>query len=145
MGRWMRSYYEVLNVNNNASLAEIKISFRSLALKHHPDKNKNSEESKQAFMEIVEAYEVLSDERTRMNYDLTSFGVSGSSARQRWTAPADFEQIYSYSQIKRRYGKYPVGGGMWDISEAASSDLWKATILLFASLGAIAVFVLMIR
>jgi DnaJ-class molecular chaperone len=141
----MRSYYEVLNVNNNASLAEIKISFRSLALKHHPDKNRNSEESKQAFMEIVEAYEVLSDERTRMNYDLTSFGVSGSSARRRWTAPADFEQIYSYSRIKRRYGKYPVGGGMWDISEAASSDLWKATILLFTSLGAIAVFVLMIR
>ena len=141
----MRSYYEVLNVNNNASLTEIKISFRSLALKHHPDKNKNSEESKQAFMEIVEAYEVLSDERARKNYDLTSFGVSGPSAQRRWTAPADFEQIYSYSQIKRRYGKYPVGGGMWDISEAASSDLWKATILLFASLGAIAVFVLMIR
>jgi DnaJ-class molecular chaperone len=140
----MRSYYEVLNVNNNASLSEIKISFRSLALKHHPDKNKNSEESKQAFMEIVEAYEVLSDERARENYDLTSFGVSGSPQR-RWTAPADFEQIYSYSQIKRRYGKYPVGGGMWDISEAASSGLWKATILLFASLGAIAVFVLMIR
>ena len=141
----MRSYYEVLNVNNNASLAEIKISFRILALKHHPDKNKNSEESKHAFMEIVEAYEVLSDERARKNYDLTSFGVSGSSAQRKWTAPADFEQIYSYSQIKRRYGKYPVGGGMWDISEAASSDLWKATILLFASLGAIAVFVLMIR
>jgi hypothetical protein len=34
---------------------------------------------------------------------------------------------------------------MWDISEAASSDLWKATILLFASLGAVALFVLMMR
>lgn len=141
----MRSYYEVLNVNNNASLSEIKISFRNLALKHHPDKNKNSEESKQAFMEIVEAYEVLSDDRSRKNYDLTSFGVSGPSAQRRWTAPADFEQIYSYSQIKRRYGKYAVGGGMWDISEAASSDLWKATILLFASLGAVALFVLLMR
>jgi DnaJ-class molecular chaperone len=141
----MRSYYEVLNVNNNASLSEIKLSFRNLALKHHPDKNKNSEESKQAFMEIVEAYEVLSDERARKSYDLTSFSVSGPSAQRRWTAPADFEQIYSYSQIKRRYGKYAVGGGMWDISEAASSDLWKATILLFASLGAVALFVLLMR
>lgn len=141
----MRSYYEVLNVNNNASLSEIKISFRNLALKHHPDKNKNSEQSKQAFMEIVEAYEVLSDERARKSYDLTSFSVSGPSAQRRWTAPADFEQIYSYSQIKRRYGKYAVGGGMWDISEAASSDLWKATILLFASLGAVALFVLLMR
>jgi DnaJ-class molecular chaperone len=141
----MRSYYEVLNVNNNASLSEIKISFRNLALKHHPDKNRNSEQSKQAFMEIVEAYEVLSDDRSRKNYDLMSFGVSGPSAQRRWTAPADFEQIYSYSQIKRRYGKYAVGGGMWDISEAASSDLWKATILLFASLGAVALFVLLMR
>jgi DnaJ-class molecular chaperone len=141
----MRSYYEVLNVNNNASLSEIKLSFRNLALKHHPDKNKNSEESKQAFMEIVEAYEVLSDERARKSYDLTSFSVSGPSAQRRWTAPADFERIYSYSQIKRRYGKYAVGGGMWDISEAASSDLWKATILLFASLGAVALFVLLMR
>lgn len=96
-------------------------------------------------MEIVEAYEVLSDDRSRKNYDLTSFGVSGPSAQRRWTAPADFEQIYSYSQIKRRYGKYAVGGGMWDISEAASSDLWKATILLFASLGAVALFVLLMR
>jgi DnaJ-class molecular chaperone len=141
----MRSYYEILNVNNSASLSEIKLSFRNLALKHHPDKNKNSEESKQAFMEIVEAYEVLSDERARKSYDLTSFSVSGPSAQRRWTAPADFEQIYSYSQIKRRYGKYAVGGGMWDISEAASSDLWKATILLFASLGAVALFVLLMR
>jgi DnaJ-class molecular chaperone len=141
----MRSYYEILNVNNSASLSEIKLSFRNLALKHHPDKNKNSEESKQAFMEIVEAYEVLSDERARKSYDLTSFNVCGPSAQRRWTAPADFEQIYSYSQIKRRYGKYAVGGGMWDISEAASSDLWKATILLFASLGAVALFVLLMR
>ena len=64
----------------------------------------------------------LSDERARKNYDSTSFGVNGTFIAQRkWTAPADFEQIYSYSQIKRKYGKYPVGGGMWDISEA--SDL----------------------
>jgi len=146
MNRYMRNYYEVLNVNYNASLSEIKGSFRSLALKHHPDKNKNSEESKQVFMELVEAYEVLSDERARKNYDSTSFGVNGTFIAQRkWTAPADFEQIYSYSQIKRKYGKYPVGGGMWDISETATSGLWKATILLFASLGAIALFILMMR
>ncbi|MFZ0568840.1 MAG: J domain-containing protein, partial [Nitrososphaeraceae archaeon] len=86
MNRYMRNYYEVLNVNYNASLSEIKGSFRSLALKHHPDKNKNSEGSKQAFMELVEAYEVLSDERARKNYDSTSFGVNGTFIAQRkWT------------------------------------------------------------
>jgi DnaJ-class molecular chaperone len=142
----MRNYYEVLNVSINASLSEIKYSFRSLALRYHPDKNKNSEESKRTFMELVEAYEVLSDENARRKYDLTNFGANRDFVAQRkWTAPADFDRIYSYSRIKRKYGNYQVGGGMWDISEAATSSLWKATIALFASLGAIAVFILMLR
>ena len=58
----MPNYYEILEVSPDASQAEIKKSFRNLALQHHPDKNKNSEESKQKFMKIIEAYEVLSDE-----------------------------------------------------------------------------------
>ena len=103
----MRSYYEVLNVSTNASLSEIKRSFRSMALKHHPDKNKNSEESKQIFMELVEAYEVLSDESARRNYDSANLGASRAfTAQRKWTAPADFDRIYSYTQIKRNYSKY---------------------------------------
>jgi len=117
-----------------------------MALKHHPDKNKNSEESKQIFMELVEAYEVLSDESARRNYDSANLGTSRAfSAQRKWTAPADFDRIYSYTQIKRNYSKYATGGGMWDISEAATSSLWKATIVLFASLGAMAVFILMLQ
>lgn len=142
----MRNYYEVLHVSTNASTSEIKHSFRSLALRYHPDKNKNSEESKQTFMELVEAYEVLLDERARRNYDAANFNTGhGFIPTRKWTAPADFDQIYSYSQIKRKYGKYAVGGGIWDISEAATTSLWKATIVLFASLGAIAIFILMMQ
>jgi DnaJ-class molecular chaperone len=142
----MRNYYEILNVSTNASLSEIKRSFRGMALKHHPDKNKNSEESKQIFMELVEAYEVLSDESARRNYDSANLGAGRAfTAQRKWTAPADFDRIYSYTQIKRNYSKYSTGGGMWDISEAATSSLWKATIVLFASLGAVAVFILMLQ
>jgi curved DNA-binding protein CbpA len=142
----MRNYYEVLHVSTTASLYEIKYSFRSLALRYHPDKNKNSEESKRTFMELVEAYEVLSDENARRKYDSTNFSANRDFIAQRkWTAPADFDRIYSYSRIKRKYVNYQVGGGIWDISEAASSSLWKATIALFASLGAIAVFILMLQ
>jgi curved DNA-binding protein CbpA len=142
----MRNYYEVLNVSTNASLSEIKHSFRSLALRYHPDKNKNSEESKRTFMELVEAYEVLSDDIARRRYDSTNFGDNHDFIIQRkWTAPADFDRIYSYSRIKRKYANYQVGGGIWDISEAATSSLWKATVALFASLGAIAVFILILR
>ena len=142
----MGNYYEVLRVSMNASTYEIKLSFRNLALRYHPDKNKNSEESKQTFMELVEAYEVLSDEQARRNYDAANFAPGqGFIPTRKWTAPADFDQIYSYSQIKRKIGKYAVGGGMWDISDAATTSLWKATIVLFASLGAVAIFILMMQ
>jgi len=61
-------YYGALELNKNASLDEIRKSFRTLALKYHPDKNKN-EGSKEKFMKIVEAYEVLSDANGKKNYD----------------------------------------------------------------------------
>ena len=71
----MTDHYEVLGVSNTASQTEIKRSFRTLALKYHPDRNRNSEEAKQKFMQIVEAYEVLSDVQARKTYDSnTQFG-----------------------------------------------------------------------
>ena len=65
----MPNYYEILGVSPSATSEEIKKSFRNLAMKYHPDKNRNSEESKQKFMKIVEAYEVLSDRQARKSYD----------------------------------------------------------------------------
>ncbi|HET6715916.1 MAG TPA: DnaJ domain-containing protein, partial [Nitrososphaeraceae archaeon] len=56
----MDDYYSALELNKNASIDEIRKSFRTLALKYHPDKN-NDEGSKEKFMKIVEAYEILSD------------------------------------------------------------------------------------
>jgi len=66
------NYYDILGVSKSASHDEIKQSFRNLALKYHPDKNKNSDQSKQKFMQVVEAYEVLSDQQARKNYDITT-------------------------------------------------------------------------
>jgi hypothetical protein len=63
------SHYEVLGVNNNSSGVEITQAYRRLALKYHPDKNNNSEGSKQKFILIAEAYNVLSDMQTRKEYD----------------------------------------------------------------------------
>jgi molecular chaperone DnaJ len=99
--------YKVLEVSNTASQAEIKTRFRNLALKYHPDRNKNSEESKQKFMQIVEAYEVLSDQQSRKNYDSNIYYYHGlynyASRSHKWTPSADFDRIYSYAEIKRRY------------------------------------------
>ena len=89
----MSDYYDVLNLHQSASREDIKRSFRQLALKHHPDKNRNSEDSKKKFMEIVEAYEILSDDQSRKEYDRT-YKYEGFSVNREWTPPADWEQVY---------------------------------------------------
>ncbi|WP_129598510.1 molecular chaperone DnaJ [Methanohalophilus profundi] len=69
-----RDYYEILGVSKDASASEIKKAYRKLAMKHHPDKNEESD-AEEKFKEISEAYAVLSDEGKRAQYD--RFGHSG--------------------------------------------------------------------
>lgn len=69
-----RDYYEVLGVPKNATIADIKKAFRTLAKKYHPDVNKSAD-AEDKFKEINEAYEVLSDENKRASYD--QFGHNG--------------------------------------------------------------------
>jgi curved DNA-binding protein len=61
--------YTVLEVNRTASEEEIKRSYRKLALRHHPDLNKNCEDSEALFIEITRAYDILRDEEARRDYD----------------------------------------------------------------------------
>ncbi|VDD75827.1 unnamed protein product [Mesocestoides corti] len=61
-----KRYYDILGVSPDASLAEIRKSYKKLALKYHPDKNKNDGEK---FKEISQAFEVLSDPKKREIYD----------------------------------------------------------------------------
>lgn len=74
-----RDYYEILNVGRNATKDEIKVSYRKLAMKYHPDKNPGDREAEAKFKELAEAYEVLSDENKRGMYDRFGHqGVSGA-------------------------------------------------------------------
>jgi len=69
-------YYKILGISKNASSVEIKKAYRKLAIKYHPDKNKeNKEAAAEKFKEIAEAYDVLSDEDKKRNYD--QFGTTG--------------------------------------------------------------------
>lgn len=71
----MRDYYDILGVDRNAGLEEIKKSYRRLALKYHPDRNPGDREAEERFKEAAEAYGVLSDQEKRQIYD--QFGHEG--------------------------------------------------------------------
>lgn len=70
----MADYYQALGVSKTASADEIKRAYRKLAHQHHPDKQGGSEAK---FKEINEAYQVLSDDKKRAQYD--QYGSAGPS------------------------------------------------------------------
>ncbi|MDN5247678.1 MAG: molecular chaperone DnaJ [Wolbachia endosymbiont of Tyrophagus putrescentiae] len=73
-----KDYYELLEINRNASIDEIKKAYKKLALKYHPDRNPGNKEAEEKFKEITAAYEVLSDPNKKAGYD--SYGHEGPSA-----------------------------------------------------------------
>ena len=85
-----RDYYEILEIQKNASKDEIKNTYRKLALKYHPDRNK-SPGAEEKFKEISEAYAVLSDDEKRKKYD--TYGHVGSEDVFRGSE-ANFEEIF---------------------------------------------------
>lgn len=65
----MTDYYKILGVSPNATQEEIKVAFRQLAFKFHPDRNPNDRVSENKFKQIAEAYEILSDTNKRNAYN----------------------------------------------------------------------------
>jgi molecular chaperone DnaJ len=85
-------YYEILGVDRNAPLDEIKKNYRKLAMKYHPDKNPGNSEAEEKFKEAAEAYEVLSDSEKRDIYNRYGHeGLSGTGYR----GFSGFEDIFS--------------------------------------------------
>ncbi|XP_052281507.1 protein tumorous imaginal discs, mitochondrial-like isoform X2 [Dreissena polymorpha] len=69
-------YYKVLGVNKDATAKDIKNAYYKLAKKYHPDVSKNDPDASKKFQAVSEAYEVLSDDNKRRQYD--TFGMSGA-------------------------------------------------------------------
>jgi curved DNA-binding protein len=82
-----KDYYQVLGVEKTASPEDIKKAYRKLALKYHPDRNKDDKGAEEKFKEVGEAYAVLSDAEKRKQYD--TFGSQ------------DFSQRFSQEDIYR--------------------------------------------
>ena len=60
-----KDFYEILGVSRDAGDDEIKKSYRKLAMKFHPDRNKGNQEAEKKFKEVSAAYEILKDSQKR--------------------------------------------------------------------------------
>ena len=79
------NYYQILGLQRDVSQEEIKKAYRRIAKQYHPDSNPGNREAEKKFKEASEAYEVLSNEEKRENYDhkLIAEQKNGISLNQR--------------------------------------------------------------
>lgn len=119
--------YDVLSIDKEASLSQIKMAYRKLALKYHPDKNP-SPEAKEIFRKISNAYDILSDPEKRKQYDflgenvdLSELGTEGFDPIQMFQDMLDrendtpnvygevkvsLEDLYTGCQIKKTFSRF---------------------------------------
>jgi molecular chaperone DnaJ len=107
-----RDYYEILEVQKNASKEEIKKSYRKKALQYHPDRNPGDKGAEDKFKEAAEAYDVLSDDTKRQRYDQFGHaGVSGPQGGGGFSGGFDMNDIFSrFGDIFSDFGFGGFGG-----------------------------------
>ena len=90
------SPYEILGVNPDASMSDIKSAYRSLSKDYHPDRNKDDPEASRKLQDVQEAYAILKDPERRKRYDET-----GSASDAHRTTEAEIEQtiIHLFSSV----------------------------------------------
>uniref|UniRef100_A0A8D0F959 DnaJ heat shock protein family (Hsp40) member A3 n=1 Tax=Strix occidentalis caurina TaxID=311401 RepID=A0A8D0F959_STROC len=113
--RAKEDYYQVLGVPRTATQKEIKKAYYQLAKKYHPDTNKDDPKAKEKFSQLAEAYEVLSDEVKRKQYDAygtASFdpGATGAGAgRQYWSSGPSIDPEELFRKIFGEFSGSPFG------------------------------------
>ena len=112
-----KDYYSTLEVPENASKDDIKKSFRTKAKKYHPDRNPGDETAEAKFKEASEAYEVLSDDQKRQQYDtMRKYGAYGGFGGQSPGGRGGFD----FSQFKGGV-KFEDLGGLGPFADLFSS------------------------
>lgn len=99
----MKTYYQILGIEKNADIHQIKAAFRKLAKKHHPDVS-NDKESEMVFKSIREAYEFLSDEQSKRIYDEflnsnSNFYENSVSSIKKMSVPTELFQEHEFIKM----------------------------------------------
>lgn len=107
-----KDYYKTLGVSKTASQEEIKKTYRKLAVKYHPDKNKGDKAAEEKFKEISEAYNVLGDPEKRKQYD--QLGSNWNQYRKAGGDPSGFDWSKYAGQNRGGQQQYEFQGDFGD-------------------------------
>ena len=109
-------YYRLLEISVSSSQEEIGQAFKRLTLRYHPDRNNNSQEAHQRYIEIIKAYEVLSNENAKAEYDREN-GLGVGSGGGGGIAAVDFNNYRNKSSNNNNISNASVGGTIIELSE----------------------------
>lgn len=100
----MKNYYKILGIGMEASQMDVKKAFRKLALKYHPDRNKEANAA-QKFIEVTEGYEVLRDQVKRAEYDkiYRAYFLRTEQDRGNFEQEQEKQTEYKYSEYYQEW------------------------------------------
>lgn len=130
-----RDYYDVLGLSKSASADDVKAAYKRLAKQFHPDVSKDPK-AKEKFQEILEAYNVLSDEQKRQNYDQFGHAAEGFSGYQGFRGfggqgmDFDFSDLFENFSGFEGFGEFAdlFGGGRTRRSQDRSGENLRADV-----------------
>jgi curved DNA-binding protein CbpA len=97
----IKNYYQILGLQFNASLEEIKKAYRIYATKYHPDKQHNDKFFEERFKEIKEAYDILSNDEKKATYDLNFDIETNKSSLKNTSSYSSSNSRSAFDEINR--------------------------------------------